>query len=157
MIILLFYIFSIDDECFELNHALRSSDLGKDTKSIEKNRKLLASVQRRSSLKIAYAYQTVFEAAVWVETHLGCLVSWRGPLTDIRTLECEELLVLWQGRWASALTRRWTFRLIGQVNALIFRKHGEVDDDLIQFLDIASSMSTCIEWSSVYVIYIEIL
>ncbi|CAD6204036.1 GSCOCG00012674001-RA-CDS [Cotesia congregata] len=115
---------------------------------VEKYRKQLASVQRRGALRIACAYRTVSEAAVLVisgVTPIDLLGHERkriwdarrageGPLKDVRTREREETFALWQERWETGETGRWTYRLIGQIRDWVLRDCGEVDYYLTQFL-----------------------
>ncbi|XP_014299688.2 uncharacterized protein LOC106694084 [Microplitis demolitor] len=115
----------------------------------ESYRRRLASVQRRGAVRVACAYRTVSEAAVaviagvipidlsgferkriWDARRAG-----EEPLESVKAREREETLKLWQERWESAETGRWSFRLIKRVRDWITRKGGGgVDYYLTQFL-----------------------
>ena len=110
------------------------------------HRKRLAAVQRRAALRIACSYRTVSEPAILVVAGVIPIdllalerrfVHQQKPALGVveahRTARANTIQA-WQHRWESSTKGRWTARLIPQVDTWLFRKEGEVNYYLTQFL-----------------------
>lgn len=112
----------------------------------ESYRRMLASVQRLSALRVVCAYRTVSYDAVCVlagmppadllakERQATYLHRNRGPASESRRTARAETMAEWQRRWEDSTKGRWTHRLIPSIETWLSRKHGEVDYYLTQFL-----------------------
>lgn len=109
-------------------------------------RKRLAAVQRRGALRVTCSYRTVSYSAVNVIGNVIPIdllaqerkkIYTRAPETSRKQAAAEarkQSLEIWQERWTSDETGRWTARLIPQLQDWTDRKHGEVNFYITQFL-----------------------
>lgn len=125
---------------------LYGAEIWADALEVERNRKKMASVQRRSALRTASAYRTVSEAAVLVvagvipidllaKERKRVYVRKQGEETSsIREEERQRTLREWEQRLQQAAAGRWTAQLIGGLIPWTSREHGEVNFYLTQLL-----------------------
>lgn len=113
-------------------------------------RRRLATVQRRSVLRVISAYRTVSESAALVLAStppIDLLIRERqeiyrecnGVRDEQRRAEAkraarQRLFVKWQERWDNVTTGRWTHGLIPDVKEWCSRKHGQMEYHLTQAL-----------------------
>lgn len=125
---------------------LYGAEIWADALSKEIYSKRLAQVQRRVALRVASAYRTVSHPAVLVIAGvipIDILAQERSAIyrrkleTDKDKVKIEErtrTMEDWQATWEQDSRGRWTARLIGQIQAWVERKHGEIDYYMTQFL-----------------------
>lgn len=125
---------------------LYGAEVWADALKVKKRAKVMTSVQRIGALRIACAYRTVSENAIFVIAgvipidllaHERKRLYARNPnvgRADAATEERTRTIEEWQTRWTTNAQGRWTHRLIPEVGPWKDRKHGEVDFYLTQFL-----------------------
>ena len=108
---------------------------------VGKYRKILDGVMRRGNLRICSAYRTAPSAAIEVISgippiHLQVAERTRADLTTDKGEAKRWMEDRWQEEWRdpTAITAKWTRRLIPDVRLWKNRKHGEVNFHLTQFL-----------------------
>lgn len=116
-----------------------------DALSVAYLRQRLIAVQRRGALRIACAYRTVSEPAIFVLTSvipIQLMASKRKRIFDRRDEEdrsCiakeerERKMANWQDIWTGEHRGRWNARLAPNIKTWMDRKHGEVNFFLTQF------------------------
>lgn len=125
---------------------LYGAEIWGDRMSIESYRKRMASVQRRSALRVTCAYRTVSEPAVLVIAGMipiGLLAMERKAVHERKAEVGRERACIeeractmrkWQEAWNTEARGRWTARLVPQIGPWMDRGHGEVNYHLTQFL-----------------------
>lgn len=122
-----------------------------DALKAKHRRKVLLSVQRTAALRVAHAYRTVSESAIFVISGaipIHFLAQERKKAWETKHSEGEdahsiateitemriETLRKWQHSWDTDTTGRWTYRLIRDLSVWINRDFGEVNYYATQFL-----------------------
>lgn len=125
---------------------LYGAEVWADTLQKDIYRRRVVSVQRRSALRVACAYRTVSEPAVFVIAGvipIDLLARERKAIyhrkaDEGRKKAAEEerahTLRRWQEMWDSEHRGRWTARLVPQIRPWLDRQHGEISYYLTQFL-----------------------
>lgn len=99
----------------------------------------MASVHRRSQLRVACCYSTVSHEAAAVVSRIPpiqLLARERLAIHNGTTKEAARsiLMAAWQRDWDSCANGRWTFELIGDIGRWASRKFGEMTFNLTQVL-----------------------
>lgn len=110
-----------------------------DTLGKQWNQERMHSMCRRLAIRVIQAYQSVSLEMVLVLPEMlqrDLLVKQRSEkCNDRNAVEArDELIVHWQERWCSAVTDRWTKRLIPDLESWVNRGHGKVDFWMAQWL-----------------------
>lgn len=114
------------------------------------DRRRLASVQRRSVLRVISAYRTVSESAALVlastppidllirerqEIYLECNgVHNTQRRAEVKKAARQRLFAKWQERWDADTSGRWTHQLIPDLTTWCSRQHGQMEYHLTQAL-----------------------
>lgn len=104
---------------------------------VEKSRRNLARVQRKSALRLISAYRTVSEDAALVlasSPPIDLLADERQAAYRGLIQEGDKIMKTWQLRWERGDKGAWTRELIGDLNPWVNRKHGELNFHLTQLL-----------------------
>uniref|UniRef100_A0A6V7KRR8 Reverse transcriptase zinc-binding domain-containing protein n=1 Tax=Bracon brevicornis TaxID=1563983 RepID=A0A6V7KRR8_9HYME len=113
---------------------------------METYRKKVAAVHRISALRVACAFCTISNDAVYgianmmfievIAIERKQLYAERGAnpavAEDLRRTIKQRSMELWQQKWSASVKGRWTHRLIPKLESWINRQHGEVNIYLTQ-------------------------
>lgn len=119
-----------------------------DALDTQESRRKAGPVYRRGALRVASAFRTVSEEAVFVISGilpLKVLAEERRTLyrrkrsttlsaEELRTEERRNSITRWQQQWDAAVKGRWTHCLIPRIDVWLNRSHGEVNYYLTQML-----------------------